>query len=258
VLAQADTVRLQILVFYTRPALCLDIERLTRRDPPLRPSRVLTLQNSHALRLLIFPSSPNTSMPSRKKAQSGRIGHHKDRRHSSTERVNTARADAEHCNVALQQINAVDDLPALDAIEFSATESPTLRRLQHLAYELSEGPAVNQPHIPLFQRPKSSVLLPRDEGFTFRAHQDRQIKVSIGRQQQRRPDSPTEKSGQETQSAEKANETPDVVPPKEKHRYVAELNTFEPKLRACALALYLLNPLILPKSSQRTLPLQFG
>jgi hypothetical protein len=197
-------------------------------------------------------------MPSRKEAQSGRIGHRKDWRHSSTERVNTARADDEHCNVALQQINAVDDLPALDAIEFSATESPTLRRLQHLAYELSEGPAVSQPHISLFQRPKSSVSLPKDEGFAFRAHQDRQINVSIGRQQQIRPNSPTEKLGQGTQSAEKANETSDVVPPKEKHRYVVELNTFEPKLRACTLALYLLNPLILPKSSLRTLPLQFG
>src|SRR5437868_1611458 len=87
-----------------------------------------------------FPSSPKASMPSRKEAQPGRIGHRKDRRHSSIERVNTARADNEHCNAALQQVNTVDDLPALDAVEFSATESPTLRRLQHPAYELSEGP----------------------------------------------------------------------------------------------------------------------
>jgi hypothetical protein len=197
-------------------------------------------------------------MPSRKEAQPGRIGHRRDRRHSSTERVNTTRADDEHFNAALQQINAVGDLPALDAIEFSATESPTLRRLQHPAYELSEGSTVNQSHISLFQRPKSSVSLPKDEGFTFGARQDPQINVRIGRRQQIRPNSPAEKSSQRTQNAEKANETPDVVPPKEKDRYVAELNTFERKLKACALALYLLNPLILPKSSPRPLSLQFG
>jgi hypothetical protein len=159
--------------------------------------------------------------------------------------------------VALQQINTVDDLPASDAIEFSATASPTLRRLQHPAYELGEGPAVNQSHISPFQQPKGSVSLPKDEGFTFGARQDRHINVRIGRQQQIRPNS-TEKSSPKTQSAEKANETPDVAPPKEKHRYVAELNTFEPKLKACALALCLLNPLILPNSSPRTLPLQLG
>jgi hypothetical protein len=197
-------------------------------------------------------------MPSRKEAQPGRIGHRKDRRHSSTERVNTTRADDEHFNAALQQINTVGDLPALDAIEFSATESPTLRRLQHPAYELSEGSTVNQSHISLFQRPKSLVSLPKDEGFTFGARQDRQVNVRIGRQQEIRPNSPAEKSSQRTQSAEKPNETPDVVPLKEKHRYVAELNTFERKLKACALALYLSNPLILPKSPPRTLPLQFG
>jgi len=196
-------------------------------------------------------------MPSRKEAQPGRIGHRKDRRHSSTERVNTTRADDEHCNTALQQINAMDDIPDSDAIEFSATESPTLRRPQHPAYELSEKPTVNQSHISLFQRPKSSVSLPKDEGFTFGARQDRQVNVRIGKQQQIRPNSPAEKSSQRTQSAGKASEIPDVVPPKEKHRYVTELNTFERKLKACALALYLLHPLILPKSSPRTLPLQF-
>ena len=126
-----------------------------------------------------------------------------------------------------------------------------LRTRQHPAYELSEGPAVNQPHISLFQRRKSSVSLPKDEGFTFGVRQDRQINVRIGRQQHIRPNSPTGKSSQRTLSAEKANETPDVVAPKEKHRYVAELNIFEPKLKACALALYLLPLLTLPKSSPR-------
>jgi hypothetical protein len=177
-----------------------------------------------------------------------------DWRHSSTERVNTARIDDDHCNVALQQINTVDDLPAPDSMEFSATESATLRRLQHLAYELSEGPAASQPHISLSQRPKSPAPLPEDEGFTFGACQDRQINVRIGRQQQIRPNFPTEKSTQKTQGAEKANKTP----PREKHRCVPELSTFEPTLKPCALVRYLFSPLVLPNSSQRTLPLQFG
>lgn len=193
-------------------------------------------------------------MPSRKEAQSGIIGQRKDRRHCSSEKVNTVLADNELCNAALRQINAVDDLPAPDSIEFSATESPTLRRLQHPAYELSEGPAVSQSHISPSQRPKSSASLPKDEGFAFDARQDRQINVRIGRQQQIRPNSPTEKSTQRTRSAEKASERP----LREKHRYVADLSTFEPKLKPCALALYLFSPLILPNSSPRTLPLQFG
>jgi hypothetical protein len=183
-------------------------------------------------------------MPSRKEAQSGGIGQRKDRHHCSTERVNTALTGDELRNVALPQINTGDDLPAPDSIEFSATESPTLRRLQHPAYKLSEGLAVSQSHITPSQRPKSSAPLPKDEGFAFGARQDRQINVRIGRQQQIRPNSPTEK----------ANKTP----PREKHRYVAELSTFEPKLKPCALALYLFSPLILPNSSPRTLPLQFG
>jgi hypothetical protein len=192
-------------------------------------------------------------MPSGEEAQSNLIGQRMDRRHSSTEGVNAARADDDHCNVALQQINTVDDLPAPDSIEFSATESATLRRLQHLAYELSEGPAASQSHISVSQRSKSSASLPEDEGFAFGARQDRQINVSIGRQQQIRPNSPTEKSTQRTHGAEKANETP----PREKHRCVAERSIFEPTLKPCALALHLFSLLILPNSSPKTLPLQF-
>src|ERR1700733_1312215 len=192
-------------------------------------------------------------MPSRKEAQSSRIGQHMDRRHSSTERANTARVDDEHCNVALQQINTMDDLPAPGSIESSATESETLRRLQHPAYELSEEPAASQSHISLSQRPKSPAPLPEDEGFTFSTRQDRQINIRIGRPQQIRPTSPAEQSTRRMQGAEKANGTPH----REKHRCVADHSTFKTNSETLCLSVLPVQPSdpaeLVPKDSATTI-----
>jgi hypothetical protein len=187
-------------------------------------------------------------MPSRKEAQSGRIEQHGDRCYSSTERAYTTHA-GKHYNVATQQINTAD---ASDSINFSARESPAFPRLPYLAYGPSKGSIVNQSHLSLFQRSKSSASLPKVDGFSFGARRDRQMNTRKGRQQQIRPNFRTGKSTQRTQSAEKASEAP-----RAKYRYVAELSAFGPKLKPCALALYLFSPLSLPNSSSGTQPLHF-
>jgi hypothetical protein len=165
-------------------------------------------------------------MPSGKEAQHGRAGHRKVRQHSVPERVNTARPDEEYCNIALQQVNALDELPTSEA-ELAFTDSPTVQRLQHKVYELSEGPGADQQHIPLLQRPTSSGSLPKDECFTFEARQHREIYV---RREKQPPIQRESLSQQRGQSAENADESLGVAPLDKTHRYVVDLTMFETKL----------------------------
>jgi hypothetical protein len=164
-------------------------------------------------------------MPSKKEAQHSRGGHRQGRRHSSPERVNTARADEEHYNMALQQVNAEDDLPASE-FEFSCTDSPTIQRLQHEVYELAEGPAVDQQHVLLLQRPKSSGSSLEGQRFTFEAHQHREINLRRENQPRIERGSLSQRSSQRRQSAGNAGKQSTMAAIDKKHRYAYGLNKF--------------------------------
>jgi hypothetical protein len=165
-------------------------------------------------------------MPSSKEPQHGRGGHRKGRCHSSPERVNTARPDEEHCNMALQLVNAVDELPASE-VEVSITDSPTLQRLQREVYELSEMPAADQPQIALFQRPTSSGFLSAGERFTFGTRRRRGMDVRREKQPPIQKESLPRQSSKGSQSAKKAGEQPDVPALDEEHRYFVGQNEVE-------------------------------
>jgi hypothetical protein len=157
-------------------------------------------------------------MPSKKEAQHSRGGHRKGRRHSSPERINTARADEKHYNMALHQVNAADDLPASE-VEFSCTDSPTIQRLQHEVYELPEGPAADQQQVLLFQRPRSSGSLLEGQFFKFEARQHREIYLRRENQLQIHQSSLSQRSSQRLQGAGNVSKQPDIAAIDEEQRY---------------------------------------
>ena len=150
-------------------------------------------------------------MPSRKEAQHNRGGFRKARRHSSPERVNTARPDEEHCNLALQQINAEDEMPASE-VSFDVVDSPSLQRLKHEAYDLSEGPAAAESQLSLLQRPKSSGSLQEGDGFTFGARLHREMNLRRERQPPLQRESLPQQPVQVSQAAQKTGQWPGMSP----------------------------------------------
>lgn len=177
----------------------------------------------------------------RKEAGHGRAGHRKSRHHSSPERVNTARADEKYCNIALQHVNAVEKLPASEA-EFSFTDSPNLRRLQHTVYEFSQGPAADQSQIPPFQRPTSLGSSPKGEGFAFQTRQHREINVRGAKQSPTQQGSLPLQSNQRSHSDGNASERADSVPLEEEQRYLVDLIIFGLLLTRVCYSHFLLEP----------------
>lgn len=162
-------------------------------------------------------------MASGKAAQHGRGGHRKVRRHSTPERINTARPDEEHFNVALAQVNALEELPASE-VGFPFTDSPTVRRLYHEAYELSDGPAAAQAQMPFVQRPTSSASLQKGEYFTFGARQHRDINVRREKQPPTQRQSLLQQSSPGSQGTANGGKQSFMAPVDETHRYLLSLN----------------------------------
>jgi hypothetical protein len=162
-------------------------------------------------------------MASGKVAQCNRGGHRKVRRQSTPERVNTARPDEGHFNFALKQVNALEELPASE-IAFSFTDSPTVRRLHHEAYELSDGSAAAQAPMPFFQRPTSSGSLEKGQYFTFGARQHREINVRREKQPPIERQYLLQKSISGGESAVSGGKQPVATPLEAERRYL--LNPF--------------------------------
>ena len=194
-------------------------------------------------------------MPSNKEAQHSRGGHRKSRRHSSPERINTARADEEHYGLALKQVNGEDELPASDAT-FSLADSPAFLRLQQEAHEFQEGLAEIEQQISLFQRPKSSGSLPETDAFAFAARQDREMNVRRAKQNPMARISPPVQSRQRSQSAENTGERPDASCRNGKHRYVASPSFMGLGLTTVATAPRILSNPTPPDQCPRILRLQ--
>ena len=159
-------------------------------------------------------------MPWGKDAQYGRGGHRKVRQHSTPERANTARADEEQCNIALLQVNALDESPP-------CADSPTIQRLQHEIHEPSEDTATDQPQMPFLHRPTSSGLLPEGECFKFQTRQSREINLRREKKPLIQQDCLLPQPSPKSPSAENPNQQSCVEPVDEKKRYVLHLTTFE-------------------------------
>lgn len=162
-------------------------------------------------------------MASGKAAQHGRGGHRKVRRHSTPERINTARPDEEHLNVALEQVNALEELPASE-VGFPFSDLPTVRRLYHEAYELTDGPAAVQAQMPFVQRPKCSAPLKKGECFTFGARQHQEINAQREKQPPIQRQSLLQQSSPRSQGTADGGKRSFVASVDETHRYLLNLN----------------------------------
>ena len=160
-------------------------------------------------------------MPSRTEAKHDRSGPRLGRRHSSPERVNTARPDEEHCNLALEQVNAEEELSDSE-VDVSFTDSPDVQRLKHEPYDPREEPAATELQIAPFERPKSSGSL--QNSFTFKARQDREINLRRGKKPIVQHESLPQQSTQTGKTAQDASGQPDVDPHHCEPRYSNSLS----------------------------------